>query len=40
MSESKAKELGLKPRARFHSFALAGVDPVTGQVQVALVREF
>ncbi len=29
MSESKAKELGLKPRARFHSFALAGVDPVT-----------
>ncbi len=29
MSETKAKELGLKPRARFHSFALAGVDPVT-----------
>lgn len=29
MSESKAKELGLKPRAKFHSFALAGVDPVT-----------
>ena len=29
MSASKAKELGLKPRARFHSFALAGVDPVT-----------
>ncbi len=29
MSESKAKELGLKIRARFHSFALAGVDPVT-----------
>ncbi len=29
MSETKAKELGLKPRAKFHSFALAGVDPVT-----------
>ncbi|MEM8924333.1 MAG: thiolase family protein [Actinomycetota bacterium] len=29
MSESKAAELGLTPRARFHSFALAGVDPVT-----------
>ena len=29
MSEDKAKELGLKPRARFHTFALAGVDPVT-----------
>ena len=29
MSEEKAKALGLKPRARFHSFALAGVDPVT-----------
>jgi acetyl-CoA acyltransferase len=28
MSESKASELGLTPRARFHSFALAGVDPV------------
>ncbi|HEX7165669.1 MAG TPA: thiolase family protein [Acidimicrobiales bacterium] len=28
MSEDKAKALGLKPRARFHSFALAGVDPV------------
>jgi acetyl-CoA acyltransferase len=28
MSEEKAAELGLKPRARFHSFALAGVDPV------------
>jgi acetyl-CoA acyltransferase len=25
----KAKELGLTPRARFHSFALAGVDPIT-----------
>jgi acetyl-CoA acetyltransferase family protein len=24
----KAKELGLKPRARFHSFALAAADPV------------
>src|SRR5690606_31743405 len=29
MSEEKANELGLKPRARFVSFALAGVDPVT-----------
>ena len=29
MSEEKAAELGLKPRARFHSFALAGVDPIT-----------
>jgi acetyl-CoA acyltransferase len=28
MSEERAKELGLKPRARFHSFALAGVDPI------------
>src|SRR2546430_1130532 len=29
MSEERAKKLGLKPRARFHTFALAGVDPVT-----------
>ena len=29
LSEEKAEELGLKPRARFHSFSLAGVDPVT-----------
>ncbi len=29
MSEDKARELGLKPRARFKAFALAGVDPVT-----------
>jgi acetyl-CoA acyltransferase len=29
MSETKARELGLTPRARFHAFALAGVDPVT-----------
>ena len=28
MSEEKAAELGLTPRARFHTFALAGVDPV------------
>jgi acetyl-CoA acyltransferase len=28
MSEDKARELGLVPRARFHAFALAGVDPV------------
>jgi acetyl-CoA acyltransferase len=29
MSEEKADALGLRPRARFHAFALAGVDPVT-----------
>jgi acetyl-CoA acyltransferase len=29
MSEEKAAALGLTPRARFHTFALAGVDPVT-----------
>ena len=29
MSEEKALELGYTPRARFHAFALAGVDPVT-----------
>ncbi|MER3453253.1 MAG: steroid 3-ketoacyl-CoA thiolase [Acidimicrobiia bacterium] len=29
MSETKANELGLRPRARFHTFALAGVDPIT-----------
>ncbi|MCB9374219.1 MAG: thiolase family protein [Microthrixaceae bacterium] len=29
MSEDKANELGLTPRARFHTFALAGVDPIT-----------
>jgi acetyl-CoA acyltransferase len=28
MSERKASELGLKPLARFHTFALAGIDPV------------
>jgi len=28
MSEQAANRLGLRPRARFHSFALAGVDPV------------
>jgi acetyl-CoA acyltransferase len=28
MSEERASELGLTPRARFHTFALAGVDPV------------
>jgi acetyl-CoA acetyltransferase family protein len=28
MTEEKAGELGLRPRARFHAFALAGVDPV------------
>jgi acetyl-CoA acyltransferase len=29
MNEEKAKALGLRPRARFRSFALAGTDPVT-----------
>ena len=29
MSEERANQLGLTPRARFHSFAIAGVDPVT-----------
>lgn len=29
MSEEMANKLGLTPRARFHTFALAGVDPVT-----------
>jgi acetyl-CoA acyltransferase len=29
MTEEKAAQLGLRPRARFCSFALAGVDPVT-----------
>ncbi|VAW08843.1 3-ketoacyl-CoA thiolase @ Acetyl-CoA acetyltransferase [hydrothermal vent metagenome] len=28
MSEDKAKELGLKPRARFTSFSVVGTDPV------------
>lgn len=28
MEREKAESLGLKPRARFHTFALAGVDPV------------
>ena len=28
MEKDKALELGLRPRARFHAFALAGVDPV------------
>ncbi|MDA9913120.1 thiolase family protein [Candidatus Nanopelagicales bacterium] len=28
MTSDKAKELGLQPIARFHSFAVAGVDPV------------
>ena len=28
MSEERANQLGLVPRARFHAFALAGVDPV------------
>jgi acetyl-CoA acyltransferase len=28
MSEEKANALGLRPRARFHAFALAGDDPV------------
>jgi len=29
MSEEKANQLGLRPRARFVAFALAGADPVT-----------
>ncbi len=29
MSEEKARSLGLTPRARFHAFSVAGVDPVT-----------
>jgi acetyl-CoA acyltransferase len=29
MSEERCSALGLTPKARFHSFALAGVDPVT-----------
>ena len=29
MSEEKASSLGLTPRARFHTFAVTGVDPVT-----------
>jgi len=29
MSAEKAKELGMKPRARFHTFAVAGVDPIS-----------
>jgi len=28
MSEDRANQLGLKPRARFHSFGLSGVDPI------------
>lgn len=28
MSENKAKELGLSPRARFHAFSVAGSDPL------------
>lgn len=28
MGEDKAEELGLKPKARFHTFSMAGVDPV------------
>lgn len=28
-SREKADELGLQPRARFHAFALSGVDPIT-----------
>jgi acetyl-CoA acyltransferase len=28
-SREKAEEVGLRPRARFHAFGLAGVDPIT-----------
>jgi acetyl-CoA acyltransferase len=44
MSEAAAERLGLRPRARVHTFALAGVDPVsmlTGPIpatQIALER--
>jgi acetyl-CoA acyltransferase len=29
MSEERANQLGLTPRARFHAFAVTGVDPIT-----------
>ncbi len=29
MSEERASQLGLKPRARLHAFAIVGVDPIT-----------
>jgi acetyl-CoA acyltransferase len=29
MSKEKAEELGMRPRARFHAFAVTGADPVT-----------
>ena len=29
MSADKARDLGLRARARFHSFAVVGADPVT-----------
>jgi acetyl-CoA acyltransferase len=29
MTEERANQLGLTPRARFHAFSLAGVDPIT-----------
>jgi acetyl-CoA acyltransferase len=29
MSDERSRELGLRPRARFHAFAVAGVDPIT-----------
>ncbi|QGG96635.1 thiolase family protein [Actinomarinicola tropica] len=29
MTEEKAKQLGLTPRARFHSFSVVGADPIT-----------
>ena len=35
MSEEKAAELGLTPKARFVQFALVGVDPVTETSRVA-----
>jgi acetyl-CoA acyltransferase len=44
MSEEKARALGLRPRARFHTFAVAGSDPIlmlTGVIpatQKALAR--
>jgi acetyl-CoA acetyltransferase len=32
MSEAKAAELGLRPRARFHAFAVSGSDPRGGAI--------
>lgn len=39
MEKGRAQELGLRPRARFHAFALAGVDPVIMLTAVIPVTE-